>query len=141
MCFYLFSVDKAHTGQLQSGKDQLLDPKSAWAKQQIIWGGWNIVVIAASCITIATSTRSTNTTHASIHPYFWEVPGKIVDEVMEQHVTVVLGIGIVGEVGLSHHFPVARNLECHCLRDVMFWRKEIDGNNTVLQRGVLLQGN
>ncbi len=52
-----------------------------------------------------------------------EVPGKVLDQVLEEEIAVVLGSGEVDEVSLCHHLPRTHHLEGDRLGDIVLCRK------------------
>lgn len=69
----------------------------------------------------STASPCATRSHAAVraHSQFWEVAGKVLDQVVEEEVTVVLGVCVVGEVCLGHHLSRTDDLKGESLWDIV----------------------
>ncbi len=63
-----------------------------------------------------------NVLHASIHRHVWEILWELMSQIVEQHVTVVLSVGIVRELCLCHQLAVTAHLKRDRLRNIVLCR-------------------
>jgi len=102
---HLLHGDPCHAGKLKSSHHQFLDAKPTGPQQQVIRGMRDVVIPPTSCggITRPPGTWVHRGTHSSVSIHFREVTGKVLDQILEEHIAVVLSSGEVREIGLSDH--------------------------------------